>query len=60
MIETQTTVVTPAPRTVSESIEIARKLQEETGEVAVLDPDFADDVAEIIASRKPWTPPPWD
>jgi antitoxin (DNA-binding transcriptional repressor) of toxin-antitoxin stability system len=50
----------PAPRTISESIEIARKLRLESGESAVLDSDFADDVAEIIRNRKPWTPPAWD
>jgi len=50
----------PAPRTISESIEIARKLRLETGESPGLDPDFADDVAEIIRNRKPWTPPAWD
>jgi antitoxin (DNA-binding transcriptional repressor) of toxin-antitoxin stability system len=50
----------PAPRTISESIEIARRLQEETSEAPVLDADFADDVAEIIRNRKPWTPPAWD
>ena len=41
----------PAPRTISESIEIARRLQVETGESPVLDADFADDVAEIIRNR---------
>jgi hypothetical protein len=50
----------PAPRTISESIEIARKLRLETGESPVLDADFAEDVAEIIHNRKPWTPPAWD
>lgn len=50
----------PVPRTISESIEIARKLNLETGESPVLDPDFADDVAEVIRNRRPWTPPAWD
>jgi antitoxin (DNA-binding transcriptional repressor) of toxin-antitoxin stability system len=50
----------PMPRTISESIEIARKLKMETGESPVLDPDFADDVAEVIRNRRPWTPPAWD
>lgn len=49
-----------APRTISESIEIARKLRLESGESPVLDADFAEDVAEIIRNRKPWTPPAWD
>jgi hypothetical protein len=42
----------PAPRTISESIEIARRLEQETGEAAVLDPDFVDDVAEIVEGRR--------
>ena len=42
----------PVPRTISESIEIARRLQEETGEAPVLDADFAEDVAEIINRRR--------
>jgi len=50
----------PVPRTISESIEIARKHEQETGEAPVLDADFADDVAEIIRNRKPWNPPAWD
>jgi hypothetical protein len=50
----------PAPRTISESIEIARQHERETGESPVLDADFAEDVAEVIRNRKPWTPPAWD
>jgi antitoxin (DNA-binding transcriptional repressor) of toxin-antitoxin stability system len=50
----------PVPRTISGSIEIARKLKLETGESPVLDPDFAEDVAEVIRNRRPWNPPAWD
>ena len=50
----------PARRTVSECIELARKHEQESGEAPVLDPDFADDVAEIIDNRKSWTPPAWE
>jgi antitoxin (DNA-binding transcriptional repressor) of toxin-antitoxin stability system len=50
----------PVSRTISECIELARKHERETGEAPVLDADFADDVAEIIRNRKPWTPPAWD
>ncbi|MGO9339250.1 MAG: hypothetical protein ACLPY1_17275 [Terracidiphilus sp.] len=50
----------PVHRTISECIELARKHELETGEAPVLDPDFADDVAEIVRNRKPWTPPAWD
>jgi hypothetical protein len=50
----------PAPRTISECIKLARKHEEETGYSPVLNPGFAEDVAEIIRNRKPWTPPPCD
>ncbi len=53
---------TPVPprRSISECIALASKHEEETGQAPVLDPDFAADVEEIIASRKPWNPPAWD
>jgi antitoxin (DNA-binding transcriptional repressor) of toxin-antitoxin stability system len=51
----------PARRTISESIALAKAHEEETGEAPVLDPDFAEDVEEIIRShRKPWNPPSWE
>ena len=51
----------PVRRTISESIALAKAHEEETGEVPVLDPDFAEDVEEIIRShRKPWNPPSWE
>jgi hypothetical protein len=50
----------PVRRTISECIELARKHEEEAGESPVLDPDFAEDVAEVIRNRKPWNPPTWD
>jgi hypothetical protein len=50
----------PVRRTISECIELARKHEAETGFSPVLDSDFADDVAEIVRNRKPWTPPSWD
>ena len=50
----------PARRTVSECIELARKHEQDSGEAPVLDPDFADDVAEIIENRNPWAPPAWE
>ena len=50
----------PLRRTLSESIALARKHEEETGESPVLDPDFAADVEEIIRNRKPWNPPAWE
>lgn len=50
----------PSRRSVSECIAFAKKHEEETGEVPVLDPDFAADVKEIVQNRKPWNPPTWD
>jgi antitoxin (DNA-binding transcriptional repressor) of toxin-antitoxin stability system len=51
----------PARRTISQSIALAKAHEEETGEAPVLDPDFAEDVEEVIRSRrKPWNPPAWD
>lgn len=50
----------PPRRSISECIALAKKHEEETGEAPVLDPDFAADVEEIVASRKPWNPPAWD
>jgi antitoxin (DNA-binding transcriptional repressor) of toxin-antitoxin stability system len=50
----------PIRRTISECIALARTHEEETGRSPVLDPDFAEDVEDIIRSRKPWNPPSWD
>ena len=50
----------PGRRTISECIALARKHEQESGEAPILDPDFADDVAEIIHNRKPWTPQTWE
>jgi antitoxin (DNA-binding transcriptional repressor) of toxin-antitoxin stability system len=47
-------------RTISECIALAKKHEEESGESAVLEADFASDVEEIIRNRKPWNPPAWD
>jgi antitoxin (DNA-binding transcriptional repressor) of toxin-antitoxin stability system len=58
-------VVRPAgeefrPRLLSESIALAKKHEEETGVVPVLDPDFAADMEEIIKNREVWNPPAWE
>ncbi len=50
----------PSRRSISECIALASKHEEETGEAPVLDPDFAADVEEIVASRQPWNPPAWE
>ncbi len=54
-------VPTPIPsrRSVSECIARARN-ENESGDVPVLDPDFAADIEIIIRNRKPWTPPAWE
>mgnify|MGYP002396072264 CR=1 FL=1 len=49
----------PERRTISECIALAEAHERETGDVPVLDPDFAADVEEIVRNRKPWNPPPW-
>jgi antitoxin (DNA-binding transcriptional repressor) of toxin-antitoxin stability system len=50
----------PVRRTISECIALAKAHEEETGQSPVLDPDFAEDVEDIIRNRKPWNPPSWD
>ncbi len=51
----------PPRRTISECIALAKKHEEETGEGAVLDPEFAADVEAAIEShREPLDPPAWD
>jgi antitoxin (DNA-binding transcriptional repressor) of toxin-antitoxin stability system len=50
----------PARRTISECIALAEAHEKETGQVPVLDPDFAADVEEIVGNRKPLNPPSWD
>lgn len=52
--------VGPAKRSVSESIALAKAHEEESGETPVLDPDFADDMEEVIRRRQTWDPPAWD
>lgn len=58
-------VVRPAgdefrPRLLSESIAMAREHAEELGYEPRIDPEFAADLEEIVASRKPWNPPAWE
>lgn len=50
----------PVRRTISECIALAKAHEEETGKAPILDPDFAEDVEEIINNRKPWNPPAWE
>ena len=51
---------TPARRSISECIALAKAHEEETGQAPTLDPDFAADVEEIVRHRKPRNPPAWD
>jgi len=50
----------PVCLTISECIALAKAHEEETGKVQVLDPDFAEDVEEILSNRKHWNPPAWE
>jgi antitoxin (DNA-binding transcriptional repressor) of toxin-antitoxin stability system len=50
----------PVSRSISACIELAKAHEEETGKAPVLDPDFAEDVEEILSHRKPWNPPAWE
>lgn len=50
----------PVRRSISDCIALAKAHEEETGKDPVLDPDFAEDVEEILSHRKPWNPPAWE
>ena len=50
----------PTPRTISECIALAEQREKDRGYAVTLDPDFADDVEQIVQNRKPWNPPAWD
>jgi antitoxin (DNA-binding transcriptional repressor) of toxin-antitoxin stability system len=47
-------------RLLSESIAIARQREKERGYAAVLDPDSAEDVEDIVRNRQLWNPTSWD
>jgi len=50
----------PVSRSISECIALAKAHEEETGKAPVLDPDFAEDVEEILGHRRLWKPPAWE
>jgi antitoxin (DNA-binding transcriptional repressor) of toxin-antitoxin stability system len=50
----------PARRTISECIALAEAHAKELGHEPTLDPDFAADLADIVANRQPWKPPAWE
>jgi hypothetical protein len=45
---------------ISECIALAKAHEDKSGKAPGLDPDFAEDVEEIISHRKPWDPPAWE
>jgi antitoxin (DNA-binding transcriptional repressor) of toxin-antitoxin stability system len=55
-------VVHPATprRTISDCIALAKAHEDETGKAPVLDPQFAEDVQEILGDRRPWNAPAWE
>jgi antitoxin (DNA-binding transcriptional repressor) of toxin-antitoxin stability system len=50
----------PVRRSLSACIAIAKAHEEETGTAPVLDPDFGEDVEDILKHREPWNPPAWE
>jgi antitoxin (DNA-binding transcriptional repressor) of toxin-antitoxin stability system len=50
----------PFGRRISDCIALAAQHERETGQVPALEPDFADDLAEIVRSRKPREVAEWD
>ena len=50
----------PVRQSISDCIALAKAHEEETGKAPILDPDFAEDVEEILSYRKPWNPPVWE
>jgi hypothetical protein len=47
-------------RKISDCIALAARHERETGQAPVLEPDFANDLAEIVRSRKPRSVAEWD
>jgi antitoxin (DNA-binding transcriptional repressor) of toxin-antitoxin stability system len=50
----------PFGRKISDCIALAARHESEAGPVPVLEPDFAEDLAEIVRSRKPREVVDWD
>jgi antitoxin (DNA-binding transcriptional repressor) of toxin-antitoxin stability system len=50
----------PPRRSISESIALVEARTKERGYAAVMDPDFAADMVEIIGNRKPRDTSAWD
>lgn len=52
--------VWPKPRSVEECLAIAIQQEQKEGEEAVMDPDFAADLEQVLREREAWSPPAWD
>jgi antitoxin (DNA-binding transcriptional repressor) of toxin-antitoxin stability system len=50
----------PFGRKISDCIALAARHEREAGQVPVLEPDFAADLAEIVGNRKPREVAEWD
>ena len=50
----------PFGRKISDCIALAARHEREAAQVPVLEPDFAEDLAEIVRSRKPREAMEWD
>ncbi len=50
----------PVRRSISECIALAKAHEQETGKAPVLDPEFAEDMEEILSHRRPWNPSTWE
>ena len=50
----------PVRRSISECIALAKAHEDETGKAPVLDPDFGEDVQDILNDRRRWKPPAWE
>jgi len=60
------TVITPQLQakiletTIPECIALAEQREKERGYAVPLDPEFAEEVEQIVRNRKPWNPSSWD
>jgi hypothetical protein len=50
----------PLRRSISDCMALAKAHEEETCKAPLLDPDFAEDVEEILIHRKQWNSRAWE
>jgi antitoxin (DNA-binding transcriptional repressor) of toxin-antitoxin stability system len=50
----------PKTRTISEAIALSKLHEEETGRAPTADPDFAEDLRNVMNDRKPRNLPAWE